>query len=179
MAFSRSNLVMLTDKILLDLVQSLSSYRATFVFIKKGDPKEFRVMKQKRNGLENITSSPSNTTKKIWFAEFSLGRTSTDDALRSGRQNEAVNEQTVKEVIRIVLKDRKIKLSEIAVIVHISKERIGHILREHLSMKKLSARSVPRLLTIDQKQQRVDDSEHDLVLLKRNPWDFFSSICDF
>ncbi|XP_011052032.1 PREDICTED: uncharacterized protein LOC105144677 [Acromyrmex echinatior] len=40
-------------------------------------------------------------------------------------------------------------------------------------MKKLSARWVPRLLTIDQKQQRVDDSTVGLALLQRNRADFF------
>jgi len=40
-------------------------------------------------------------------------------------------------------------------------------------MKKLSARWVPRLLTVDQKQQRVDDSTAGLALLQRNRADFF------
>ncbi|KYN18938.1 hypothetical protein ALC57_08781 [Trachymyrmex cornetzi] len=40
-------------------------------------------------------------------------------------------------------------------------------------MKKLSARWVPRLLTVDQKQQRVDDSTAGLALLQRNRANFF------
>lgn len=47
------------------------------------------------------------------------------------------------------------------------------ILYEHLGMRKLCSKWVTRLLTVDQKQQRVDDSEHCLDLFKRNKKDFF------
>ena len=39
-------------------------------------------------------------------------------------------------------------------------------------MRKLSSKRVPRLLTVDQKQQRVDDSEHCLQLFQRNKKEF-------
>ena len=42
-------------------------------------------------------------------------------------------------------------------------------------MKKLSSRWIPRLLTVDQKQQRVDDSERCLKLFQRDKMDFLSS----
>jgi len=71
-------------------------------------------------------------------------------------------------VHRIVLSDRKVKLRELVEAVGISKERPGYILHDVLEMKKLSARWVPRLLTVDQKQQRVDDSTAGLALLQRN-----------
>lgn len=118
------------------------------------------------------TSSPSYSTVKKWYAEFKQGRTSTDDAKRSGRPNEAVTDENVKKVHRIVLDDRNVKVREIADIVKISTERVRHILHENLGMKKLSARWVPRLLTIDQKQQRIHDSEHGLALFQRNPTEF-------
>lgn len=56
--------------------------------------------------------------------------------------------------------------------VEISKERVGHIIYEYLGMRKLCAKWIPRLLTIDQKQQLVDDSEQCLKLLNRNKIDF-------
>jgi len=102
-----------------------------------------------------------------------MGRTSTKDAPRSGRQKEATNAEIVKQVHRIVLSDRKVKLRELAEAMGISKERAGYILHDVLKIKKLSARSVPRLLTVDQKQQRVDDSTAGLTLLQRNRADFF------
>ena len=58
------------------------------------------------------------------------------------------------------------KLYELADIVKISKERVGVILHENLSMRKVCSKRVPCLLNVDQKQQCVDDSE------------FFQSISD-
>jgi len=118
-------------------------------------------------------SAPSRTTVYRWFSEFKMGRTSTEDAPRSGRPKEATNAEIVKQVHRIVLSDRKVKLRELAEAVGISKERAGYILHDLLKMKKLSVRWVPRLLTVDQKQQRVDDSTAGLALLQRNRADFF------
>src|SRR5438034_6852539 len=40
-------------------------------------------------------------------------------------------------------------------------------------MRKLLSKWVPRLLTVDQKQQRVDDSERCLKLFQRNKKSFF------
>ncbi|XP_011066409.1 PREDICTED: histone-lysine N-methyltransferase SETMAR-like [Acromyrmex echinatior] len=102
-----------------------------------------------------------------------MDRTSTEDAPRSGRPKEVTNAEIAKQVYRIVLSDRKVKLRELTEAVGISKEWAGYILHDVLEMKKLSARWVPRLLTIDQKQQRVDDSTVGLALLQRNRANFF------
>ena len=72
------------------------------------------------------TSSLLYTTVKKLYAEFKCGH-------------------------RIVSDDQRIKVSEIAHMVKISTERVGHILHEHLGMKKLSARWVQRFLTIGHK----------------------------
>ena len=78
---------------------------------------------------------------------------------------------------RIVLSDRKVKLRELAEAVGISKEWAEYISHDVLEMKKLSARWVPRLLTVDQKQNdetsQRDDSMVGLALLQRNRADFF------
>ena len=47
-----------------------------------------------------------------------------------------------------------------------------HISNEHLGMKKLSTRWVPRSLTIDQKQQRIDNWERAFTLFQRNRKEF-------
>ena len=58
----------------------------------------------------------------------------------------------------MVLDDRRIKVREIAEVMNMSKERVCHILNQHLDMRKLSARWVPRLLTVDQKLVRMNMS---------------------
>ncbi|KZC13929.1 Histone-lysine N-methyltransferase SETMAR [Dufourea novaeangliae] len=59
-----------------------------------------------------------------------------------------------KNVHKIDLKDRKMKLREIADTLKISEGSVFTILHENLGMRKLLSKWVPRLLTPDQKQQR-------------------------
>lgn len=117
-------------------------------------------------------SSPSRQMVEKWFADFKRGRTDTNDAERSGRPNSAVTPENMKKIHKIVLADRKVKLQEIADTLKISKERVGHILHEHLGMRKMFSKWVPRVLTVDQKQQRIDDSERCLEIFKRDKKDF-------
>ena len=63
---------------------------------------------------------------------------------------EVITEDMVNKIHDIVLVDRWVKIREIANIVKISTERIQNVLRETLGMKKLSARWVPCLLTVEQ-----------------------------
>ena len=66
----------------------------------------------------------------------------------------------------------KVKVRELAEVACISIESVVKILHEDLGMRKLTEKWVPRLLTIDQKRQRVRDSKSCLNLFNRNPSDF-------
>jgi histone-lysine N-methyltransferase SETMAR len=68
----------------------------------------------------------------------------------------------------MLLDDRRIKLHEIAETLGISKERVGYILHKELDMKKLCARRVPLLLTVDQIPTRMKSSEQCLERFNRN-----------
>lgn len=149
------------------------------------DEKEFRVLikhcflmgkntVQAKQWLDKCysDSAPSATTVKRWYADLKRGRTDTNDAERPGRPNSAVVPENIKKVHKIVLADRKLKLREIAEELMISEGSAFTILHKHLSMRKLCSKWVPRLLTVDQKQQRIDDSERCLELFKRNKRDF-------
>ena len=85
-------------------------------------------------------SAPSKQMVEKWFADFERGRTT----------------------------DRKLKLHEIADTLKIWEGSVFTILHEHFSIRKLSLKWVPRLLTIDQKQQRVDNSKHCLEMFQCN-----------
>ena len=117
-------------------------------------------------------SAPSKTTICRWYAEFKRGRTDTEDAERSGRSNEVLTSETIKKVYQIVFENRKLKLREIADTLKISYGSVYAILHDHLSMRKLLSKWVPRLLMVDQKRQRVVDSEHCLELFRRNKPNF-------
>ena len=70
-----------------------------------------------------------------------------------------VTPENIKKVHKLVISYRKLKLREIAKTVKISEDSVFTIMHEHLTMRQLFSKWVPRLLTVDQKQQRVDDSE--------------------
>ncbi|QQP51330.1 Mariner transposase [Caligus rogercresseyi] len=99
-------------------------------------------------------SAPSISMVKKWFKEFRCGRTSTIDAERSGRPVEVATPETIQKIHDMVLADRRLKVREIVEAIGISHGSVVSILKDHLAMKKLSARWVPRLLTIDHKRNR-------------------------
>ena len=117
-------------------------------------------------------SAPSKTTIFRRYAEFNRGCTDTEDAGRSGRPNEVVTPETIKKVHQIVFENHKLKLREISDTLKISYGSVYAILYEHLSIRKLLSKWVPRLLTVDQKRERVVDSERCLELFRQNKPNF-------
>ncbi|XP_012561940.1 protein GVQW3-like [Hydra vulgaris] len=114
------------------------------------------------------SSAPSKTTVNDWYNEFKRGRSSTSDVERSGRPKEVATEEMIEKIHDILIENRKIKVREIANRVNISYERVFNIFHKHLEIKKLAARWVPRVLTVDQKRNRVTTSQQCLDMFNRN-----------
>ncbi|GBP11963.1 Putative uncharacterized protein FLJ37770 [Eumeta japonica] len=91
-----------------------------------------------------------------------------------GRPVTVVTEENVRKIEKLVLADRKIKLWHIAEELQISKERVGEIIHEHMNMRKISARWVPKMLTPFDKQRRLQTSKDFLELVGDN----IDEICD-
>ena len=68
---------------------------------------------------------------------------------------EVVTEENIRRIEEELLSDRRLKLKEISARLEISKTTVFRIIREHLHMKKVSARWVPRLLSSIQKEHRL------------------------
>ncbi|KAL6257504.1 hypothetical protein P5V15_011074 [Pogonomyrmex californicus] len=145
-------------------------YRAVikFLHLKGNTPAQIKIELDAVYG----DSAPSFATVKRWAAEFKRGRTSLADDERSGRPKTATTADNIENIHQMVLDDRRIKVREIAEAMGISKERVCHILTEELDMRKLFARWVPRLLTLDQKRIRMNISKALLERFKRNESDF-------
>ena len=134
------------------------------------DEREFRVlikhyfMKTKEKLDKHYgESAPSIRTVYKWFQNFWCGHMSTSDAEHSGCPVEATTPE-IDKIHDMVMDDRRVKVREIASAMDISSERVHNILHQHLNMRKLSARWVPRLLTVDQKRNRVRCSKDNLQL---------------
>lgn len=53
------------------------------------------------------------------------------------------------------MNDRRIKAGELAVALGVSKERVGAIIHDHLGMSKVSARWVPRNLSLQDRFEQM------------------------
>ncbi|KAF7274584.1 hypothetical protein GWI33_012768 [Rhynchophorus ferrugineus] len=143
------------------------------------DKKEFCVLikycfLKGKNSVEEKTwldvdfqdTAPGKSTIKDWYAKFRHGEMSTEDGKRSERPKEVVTDENIKKIHKMILNDRKLKLDETADTLKISTECVHHIIHEYLVMRKLCAKWLPRELTFDQNQRRVDDSEQCLKMFK-------------
>lgn len=108
-----------------------------------------------------------------YAAEFKRGRTSLDDDERLKRLKTAITDDDIEKVHQMVLNDNRIKVREIAEALKISEEHVCYILTEELGMRKLTARWVPRLLTLDQKRVRMNISNALLAQLRHNKREFW------
>ena len=129
--------------------------------------KEIEVELDKVHG----TSAPVFANVYNWVNEFKRGNTSTKDEHRSRHPVEVTTSEIIDRIHDMVLSDRRIKKHEIFEATGISQGTVFSILHEKLGVKKILARSVPRLLS-ENKHNRVVDSEDILALLRRNPDEF-------
>ncbi|GBP32131.1 Putative uncharacterized protein FLJ37770 [Eumeta japonica] len=119
------------------------------------------------SGITVLTESPPErkTPKEIlktWYQFFRNLRLrirnglayfnkdeSCEDDPRPGRPVTVVTEENVRKIEKLVLADRRIKLWQIAEELQINKERVGEIVHEHMNMRKISARWVPTLGSLE------------------------------
>ena len=100
---------------------------------------------------------------------------SCNDAERSGRPRTSFTEETCHEVEQFIMNERRITVSEIAYQCDIS---IGsaHEIIKSLGFHKLSARWVPRLLTSEMKQKRLNASLVNLKMMNDRNSNFFERL---
>jgi DNA-binding transcriptional ArsR family regulator len=96
--------------------------------------------------------SLSRTAVSEWHSRFNAGRVSVEDDERSGRRSTSKTTEDVEKIRELIHEDRRRTIHELADTVWISYGVCLEILTENLNMR----RTAPRLLTNDEKQQRVN-----------------------
>ena len=91
-----------------------------------------------------------------WFSRFKEGRASTDDDESSCRRVSSSTPEMIERVRQIIREDRRRTTGEVSMLVGISHGTCHKILTEDLKMRRVASKFVPRLLSVDQKQQRLD-----------------------
>jgi len=87
------------------------------------------------------------------FSQFKAGRTSTDDDERSGRPVSSSTPEMIEKARKIIREDRRGAIDEVSKLVGISHGTCHKILTEDLKMRRVASKFVPRILSVDQKQQ--------------------------
>lgn len=90
-----------------------------------------------------------------WHSRFKNGRTSLDDDERSGRPLTCNTPENVEKIRQIVHDDRRITIRHIADIVNMSFGEVQMIVTSILNMRRIAAKFVPRLLSHEQKEHRL------------------------
>ncbi|UYV71033.1 hypothetical protein LAZ67_8001483 [Cordylochernes scorpioides] len=109
---------------------------------------------------------------KKWVAAFKLGRISTENEHRPGRPVDSVTQENIDKIYVLVMLDKRMTVRRIEETLGILKTTVDKIMRQHLGLRKLSARWVPKLLTPDQKTVKKKLSSDNLALFKANTEEF-------
>jgi histone-lysine N-methyltransferase SETMAR len=112
---------------------------------------------------ENTVNRTTVNRWAIKFRQCEPGRASIVDQPRSGRPVSMTDDKHQKQVDELIKHDRRITQKQIAGRLGMSKERVGCIIGL-LGYTKVCSRWVPRMLTLEEKQKRVEICEE---LLKR------------
>ena len=89
-----------------------------------------------------------------WFSRFKRGDMSLEDQPRSGRPSTSRTDENIKK-IRDAMFDRRRTIDEVEALTGVSWSSCQRILTEELHMKRVAAKFFPRLLSEDQRANRL------------------------
>lgn len=102
------------------------------------------------------------TQIKEWYKRFKSGRTSVDSDPRSGRPSTTTTPDNVERVRVAIEQDRRLTVRELEDDLGIPKSTIWRILTEHLAMTRVCAKFIPKLLSEQQKNLRLEIAQDNL-----------------
>jgi hypothetical protein len=96
------------------------------------------------------------TQIKEWYNRFKNGRTSVDSDQSTGRPSTSRNLDVINKVHSLIMEDHWLTVREIANDIGISYGSAHTILTDDLGMRRVAAKSVPKLLLCNQKELHRD-----------------------
>ncbi len=118
----------------------------------------------------------SKTRVFEWARRFREGRESVEDDPREGAPVSSRTEPNVERLRALVTADRRLTLRALSEELHINKETIRRMLHEDLNMRKICAKMVPKILTADQKQLRMEICNDLLSRIESNGRDWLQNV---
>jgi len=120
-----------------------------FLFIEGVKPIEIH----RRMKIQYADRRMSRTQVYEWTEKFKTGITSVEDSPRPGP---AVTEDNIAAVKNVIRKNWRVTVKEVASLLDISVGSAHHIIHDELKFRKVCARWVPKRLTPEMKERRVD-----------------------
>lgn len=111
-----------------------------------------------------------------WCNSFVGGRKRVSNLPHAARPATAVNDLTIRRVDELIRENRRIKIRELADLVKISVRSVQVIIHDKLNFNKVSARWVPKDLSDEQRQKRVQISQELLQRFQQEGDDFLERI---
>ena len=110
----------------------------------------------------------SRTQCYVRFKRFKEGRMSVGDDPRPGRPTKSTNDDHVARVRAVIRGNCRLTVREVADEVSISIQSCHPVFTDKLQMRRVSAKFVPRFLTDNQKENRVEISQELLAIANGN-----------
>ena len=111
----------------------------------------------------------SKTRVYEWHKRFKNGREEVEDDRKSGRPSTSKTDENIDRVRQLVRSDRRLTVRMIAEELGMNRETVRTILVQELGMRKVCAKMVPKLLTDDQKEHRVNVCRDLLERIRDDP----------
>ncbi|CAF3823307.1 unnamed protein product [Rotaria sp. Silwood1] len=117
---------------------------------------------------------PALRTVKWWSKLFQEGREDVEDEERPGSPITETTSENIEQVRSLINDNPHVTIQEMEVQTGLSHGTIHRIISDHLNLKKLTARYIPKQLTDSQKAERVRICKENLEKFESGAW----RLCD-